>query len=120
MKSFLSQTTWRLCLITLTLCTILSSCVQSNNCPVISSLEAEKDLVAPFDTCEIKCVAFDANGDNLTYDWSATGGGFSGVGSVATWTAPNNCGSYVVTVVVADGRGGKVSEDLKITVKKPG
>lgn len=120
MKSLLIQTTWRFSLAVLTLCTILSSCVQSNNSPVISSLEAEKDLVEPSDSCEIKCVASDADGDNLTYTWSATGGTISSVGPVATWTAPNTCESYVVTVVVADSRGGEASEKLGVKVKNPG
>ena len=120
MKSLLSQTTWRFSLVVLTLCTIQSGCVQSNHSPVISSLETEKDLVEPSDSCEIKCAASDADGDNLTYTWSATGGTISSVGPVATWTAPDTCESYVITVVVADSRGGEASEKLGVKVKNPG
>ena len=120
MKSLLSQTTWRFSLVVLTLCTILSGCVQSNNPPVISGLEAEKDLVEPSDSSEITCVASDADGDNLTYTWSATGGTISSVGPVATWTAPDTCEGYIITVVVADSSGGEASETLGVKVKNPG
>lgn len=120
MKSLLSQTTWRFSLVVLTLCTILSGCAQSNNPPVISSLETDKDSVEPSDSSEIKCVASDADGDNLTYTWSATGGNISSVGPIANWTAPDTCKSYVVTVVVTDSRGGEASETLGVKVKNPG
>ncbi len=37
-----------------------------------------------------------------------------------SWTAPNNPGSYKVTVVVSDGKGGSATRDALITVpEKP-
>jgi len=37
-----------------------------------------------------------------------------------TWTAPGDCVDYFITVTVADDRGGEVSQELKIMVRKPG
>ena len=90
MKSPLGQTRWRLSLVALALCTILSSgCIQHNSYPVISSLQAEKDSVTPSGSCEVECVASDADGDSLIYAWSATAGIFSGTGPVTYWVAPD-------------------------------
>ena len=108
-------------LVALILCMILSGgCVSSNNCPVISSLEVEKDWVAPSGSCEVECVASDPDGDELSFQWVATRGNLSGQGSAVTWTAPNTCGDYVVMVTVADSRGSEVSRELEIKVIKPG
>ena len=117
MKSPLRQTIWRLNLAAIILSAILcSSCIQSNNYPVISSLEAEKARVAPSGSCEVKCVASDADNDSLTYTWSATGGTVSGAGPVTTWVAPDIPGTYTITVKVTDGRDGEATSQLTIDV----
>ena len=118
MKSPLGQTRWRLSLAALTLCTILSSsCIQPNNYPVISSLQAQQEWVTPSGSCQIECIAFDADDDSLTYAWSVTGGILSGEGAVATWTAPDTPGTYAITVKVTDGRGGEATSQLTIGVR---
>ncbi len=112
------QTRWRLSLVALIFCTILcSSCVPSNNCPVISRLETEKDWVTPLSSSEVKCVASDPDGDSLTYTWSATGGAFSGAGPNTTWMAPGTPGTYTITVMVADSRGAEVTMQLTMDVR---
>ena len=117
MKTPLGQIKWRLSLAVLTLGAILSSgCGLLNNDPVISSLEASKDWVAVSGSCEAHCVASDADGDSLTYTWSATGGTCSGTGPITTWTAPDETGTYVITVEVTDGRGGEAARQLPINV----
>lgn len=93
-----------------------SGCTQSNNLPAISKLQPEKDWVIPSGENIIVCAASDADGDSLTYAWSATGGTFSGEGSVVTWTAPDTPGTYDVTVTVTDGKGGEVSSQLSLDV----
>ena len=117
MKSHPSQGKWPFVLVVLTLCTILFvSCVEPNNPPVVSKLQPEKDWVAPSGNCILVCVASDADGDSLTFAWSATGGTFSGADSVVTWVAPDIPGAYTITVKVMDNRGGEVSKQLTMDV----
>jgi len=117
MKSPSGQTRWRLSLVALALCTILcSGCIQHNSYPVISSLHAGKDSVTPSGSCEVECIASDADGDSLTYAWSATGGTFSGTGPVTYWVAPDIPGTYAITVKVTDDRGGESINSLSIEV----
>ncbi len=118
MKSPIGQTRWRLSLVALILCTILCcGCAPSNNYPVISSLETEKDWVVPSSSSEVKCVASDPDGDSLTYTWSATGGTFSEAGPLTTWMAPNVPGTYTITVTVKDGRGAEATMQLTMDVR---
>lgn len=91
-----------------------------NEAPVIINVISNPLQVAAGSTAEITCEANDANGDNLTYRWTATGGTISGSSSVITWTAPEKPGSFMVTATVSDGHGGTVKKDAIITVpKKP-
>ncbi len=117
MKAPTSQMKWMLCLLALMLSIIpLASCAPVNSYPVISSLQAKKASVPPSGSCEVSLVASDADGDSLTYAWSATGGTFNGTGPVTTWTAPDMPGAYTLTVKVADGRGGEATKQLTIDV----
>jgi hypothetical protein len=63
------------------------------------------------------CNATDPDGDELSYGWSAARGGITGEGATVTWTAPNSVGSYNVTVIVIDGRGGEVTKKVTIEVR---
>ena len=109
---------WRIGLVALTLCTVLcSTCVQPGNDSVISSLQAEKDWVVPSGSSQIECAASDADGDTLTYTWSATGGSFWGTGPIIAWVAPETLGTYEITVTVIDDKGGKVKNQLTIDVR---
>jgi len=91
-----------------------------NHPPVIESLTAEPSPVRQGKTSTIECVASDLDEDELSYLWSADRGNIPGQDSTVTWTAPNACGTYIITVTVADGRGGEVSEELEVEVIKPG
>ncbi len=117
MKSPLGGLAWRLGLLGLVLGAIFAGgCAPSNKAPVIISLEAEKDCLCAAESCEIRVVAYDPDGDDLSYTWSATGGDISGEGSTATWTAPDSLQSYTITVEVADGRGGEAEMQLSLGV----
>lgn len=117
MESSLALIKCRLGLVVLATCIILSGgCAQPNNHPVISELEAESARVALSGVCEIGCVAVDADGDDLTYTWSADGGTFSGEGPAITWLAPSVPGAYNITVTVTDGKGGEATAQLAIEV----
>ena len=117
MKSFNCQKKWPLILVAVTLCLLLfGSCAGSNNPPVVSALHPEKDWVAPSGKCILVCVASDADGDSLTFTWSATGGSFSGTGSVVIWLAPDTPGTYAITVTVTDGKGAETPKQLSVDV----
>jgi hypothetical protein len=91
-----------------------------NNPPVISSLTADQQLVQPFGKVTLKCQASDPESDNLSYQWTASGGTLEGSTDSASWTAPGNPGSYKVTVVVSDEKGGSATGDAFINVpEKP-
>ena len=81
--------------------------VRTNGPPTISSLIADADWTTPSGTIQVTCTASDADGDELSYEWSATGGSITGTGAVVDWIAPGEVGMYDITVVVNDGRGGR-------------
>jgi len=96
---------------------ILLDTMLANHRPAISSLEAEPERVIPSGSCQVVCNATDRDGDELSYNWSADGGGINGEGDTVTWTAPDSVGSYNVTVTVTDVRGGKATSQITIIVK---
>jgi hypothetical protein len=97
---------------------LASSCTTSaNSQPVIASLEPETGLVVALSSVQVVCTASDPDGDELSYEWSASAGEVSGDGDTATWVAPASEGSYSVTVEVTDGRGGEATDDVTITVR---
>jgi len=96
---------------------ILLDNMLANHRPAITSLEAEPERVIPSRSCQIICTASDHDGDELSYNWTASEGGIKGEGATVTWTAPNSAGSYNVTVTVTDGRGGEVTNQITITVR---
>jgi len=95
---------------------ILLDAMLSNHLPAITGLEAP-ERVTPLGSCQIVCTASDADGDELSYNWSAGGGEINGEGATVTWTAPDAEGSYNVTVTVSDGRGGEVMKQVTIEVR---
>ena len=94
---------------------LISGCPPANHPPLISKLTSSAGWVDPSDSCEIKCVASDPDGDELSYTWSASGD-ISGEGAAVTWTAPAAPGFYTITVIVTDGRGGEATAPLTINV----
>jgi hypothetical protein len=88
----------------------------TNHPPIITSLEAEPDKVIPLGSCQITCNASDPDGDELSYEWTATGGNISGTGAIVNWTAPQEVGTYNITVVVKDGYGGQDTRFVPLIV----
>ena len=82
--------------------------------PVITSLEAESEWTAPLDSLLVTCNASDPDGDELSYEWSTTGGNITGTGPEVIWNAPEEVGMYDITVVVEDGQGRKDTESIVI------
>jgi hypothetical protein len=96
---------------------ILLDAMLANHLPAITSLEAVPDKVITWGSCQIACNASDLDGDELSYEWSATAGEINGEGATVTWTAPSSAGSYNVIVWVTDGRGGEVVSQVTIAVR---
>ncbi len=90
--------------------------VRTNNAPTIASLTAGADWTTPSGTVQVTCTASDPDGDELSYDWTATAGNISGTGAVVNWTAPQAVGKYNITVVVGDGHGGSATKTLLVSV----
>ena len=99
------------------LLSILFDTMLANHLPAIASLEAEPQIVLPSGSCQVVCTASDPDGDELSYNWSASGGEINGEGATVTWTAPDPDGFYNVSVMVTDGRGVEVMECVVITVR---
>jgi len=96
---------------------ILLDTMLANHRPAITGLEADPEKVIPLGSCQIACNASDRDGDELSYNWSASGGEINGEGATVTWTAPHSAGSYNVTVTVTDGRGGEAMRYVNIEVR---
>jgi hypothetical protein len=96
---------------------ILFDTMLANHWPIITSLKAAADWTAPLNNIRVTCNASDPDGDKLSYNWSASGGNISGTGAVVNWTAPPSIGSYDITVIVTDGRGGEVTDYTTIIVR---
>jgi hypothetical protein len=90
--------------------------VAAGNDPVIVSFEAADTGCKKNTPVAIDCLAYDPDGDELTYQWSATGGEITGEGPFVSWVAPEELGTYTITVYVSDGTGGEMEESLDIEV----
>ncbi len=64
----------------------------------------------------LTCIASDPDGDVVRYSWSASEGSITGVGNKVTWIAPNKGGSFNITVIVSDGKGGETRGNVMVTV----
>ena len=90
--------------------------VRANSAPTISSLVADPDWTSPLGTIRLTCEASDSDEDELTYEWTATGGDISGTGAAVNWTAPQEVGVYNVTVVVKDSHASEDVAFLRLSV----
>ena len=90
--------------------------VRANKSPTITSLIADADWTLPSGSLQLTCDASDRDGDELSYEWTASGGDISGAGAVVNWTAPQEVGTCNVTVVVTDGYGGEDTWSVILSV----
>jgi hypothetical protein len=95
---------------------ILSNTVLANHRPAIISLTAEREEVLSSGSSQIACDASDPDGDELSYEWSASGGSIGGTGAVVNWVAPEEAGIYAITVLVTDSQGGQDTESIALSV----
>ncbi len=90
--------------------------VKVNRPPIINSLIANADWVAPSGSLQVKCEAEDSDGDEIGYEWTTSGGDISGSGAVVSWTAPGAVGTYTIAVVVTDSYGAEDTSSLTVSV----
>jgi hypothetical protein len=83
----------------------------------ITNLKAEANWVDSLGSLNVTCNATAPRGDQLSYNWSASGGNITGQGAKVTWTAPLSSGFYNVTVTVTDSRGDEVTRNVTIEVR---
>jgi outer membrane protein OmpA-like peptidoglycan-associated protein len=71
-------------------------------------------------TVNIVAQGQDPDGDQLTYIWSTAGGTIGNTRAASTtWRAETAPGTYTLTVVASDGRGGQATQTLTIEVFAP-
>ncbi len=90
---------------------------RTNAPPAIQKLNALPRKLNLGATSTIQCLATDADGDTLTYDWSARAGSLTGTGPMIQWTAPGVAGDYSVVCTVRDGYGGTVTDSVLSEVR---
>jgi hypothetical protein len=90
--------------------------VRANMPPIITSLIADADWTLPSGSLQVTCNASDPDGDELSYEWTASGGNITGTGAVVNWTAPERVGIYDITVVVSDGHGKEATRFVPLSV----
>jgi hypothetical protein len=90
--------------------------VGANQSPIISSLVANPSGILYGGSTLLTCIASDPDGDVVRYSWTASEGSITGVGNKVTWIAPNKGGSFNVTVIVSDGKGGETRGNVMVTV----
>lgn len=82
--------------------------------PRIKSFASEKQIVLLNDSSRIYCTASDKDNDPLNYQWTISGGSYTGTGAMINWHAPSTPGSYLIICEVNDGQGGIISDSLYI------
>jgi hypothetical protein len=89
-----------------------------NNAPVIDAVTASANLIAPSAQVAVRGIAHDADGDTLTYHWSANGGSFDAADSAAAvWNAPATTGTYTLTFDATDPAGLKAAVSFTLAVE---
>jgi len=88
-----------------------------NAAPVILRFNAVPRKLNVGGSSTITCFATDANGDTLSFFWSAASGSLSGNGPTIQWTAPATAGNSVVVCRVDDGSGGTDVDSIGLEVR---
>ena len=90
----------------------------ANHPPKVRAL-CDPCTVAAGRTVTLNADAQDADGDALTYAWSApSGAAATATSKQTTWTAPSAEGPVPITVRVSDGKGGIASDVITVIVIK--
>ncbi|HEX3091280.1 MAG TPA: OmpA family protein [Candidatus Angelobacter sp.] len=89
-----------------------------NHPPVVTLTANPTSVIAGSnDAVVLQSQCTDPDNDTLNYKWSATGGAIEGSGAETRWNSNGvKEGTYTVTVVCDDGRGGTDTKTADITV----
>jgi len=92
----------------------------ANQNPTVNC-EVERSQILPGETVRVRANASDADGDTLTYEWSASQGRITGSGSTATYdsTGVTPPATVTITVRVTDGRGGTAESTCTVRIGAP-
>jgi outer membrane protein OmpA-like peptidoglycan-associated protein len=92
----------------------------ANQNPTVNC-EVERSQILPGETVRVRANASDADGDTLTYEWSASQGRITGQGANATFdsTGVTPPATVTITVKVTDGRGGTAQSTCTVRVAAP-
>jgi hypothetical protein len=90
----------------------------ANHPPTVTLTANPTSLIAGSnDAVALQAQCSDLDNDPVNYKWSATGGGVEGTGAATRWNSNGvKEGTYTVTVVCDDGRGGTDTKTADITV----
>lgn len=88
-----------------------------NRPPAISNIVISHKLLCTGETYTVTAEASDPDGDNLTYQWSVTGGTVTNLNvNPISWKAPDVPGDPQLSVVVRDGKGGEAVLSKQVPV----
>jgi hypothetical protein len=90
--------------------------VKANVAPEIVSLTAAADWVVGGGSVFLSCEATDVDGDDVTLEWTATGGQLYGQGDAVIWLAPDEDAVHWITVLARDTYGAESERKLSISV----
>lgn len=84
---------------------------------MISKIVISHDLLRTGESYTVTAEASDPDGDNLTYQWSVTGGTVANLNvNPISWKAPDAPGDPQLSVVVRDGKGGEAVLSKQVPV----
>jgi len=96
-----------------------SRAIVVNTPPVMNWVTGQPDFISTMTVSTITCSASDADGDTLSYEWTALSGStkaVAGDGSQVEWTSPASSGTYAITCKALDAQGGEAQLDENIEV----
>jgi hypothetical protein len=90
--------------------------VKANVPPALASLTADSDWVFAGESIRVACEVSDVDGDEVTLEWTATGGELYGQGNAMVWLAPEEAEVYWLSVVARDSYGGESRRAIPVSV----
>jgi hypothetical protein len=94
--------------------------VPSNQAPTITSVSVSPNPVAPDKTATVSVMAYDPDGDELSFIYDIDDGEIEGTGSMVHYHAPGYTGTFELSVMTTDGDYYSAVETVDITVGGPG
>jgi outer membrane protein OmpA-like peptidoglycan-associated protein len=92
----------------------------TGNRPPSLRARCEPCTVPASGTSALSAQGTDPDGDTLTYRWSVSSGTLGARATANTpWTAPAEAGTVIATVEVEDGRGGRATDAVTLSVTAP-